>query len=461
MGLYAVRAFTISLLIGIAAAAAAATAAAMPPPEFPKTVTTSPADAAERYAALVERFQPAQGRDAGGVNAWAMLVDAAAVVREVDGRVWRDPAAGVTDTYPDFALIYDAPAAPTEKDKRNLALSLKLLGEYRGAGVFEKLVAIPATHRAARARIDSAEYRRVIGALGTPAGETWDGRLISVMLPELGSTRALARVNTARMHQAALTKNTPEYLAAFEQSLALARVSVHQPGTIDRLGGCAVAALAVDRAAKAVRAGGGGWTDPALLDALLAALDRQTKWPSLRLPIEGERLLVLDICRWAFDADGRPDPRLFSMVASMRGRSLDLAKFSGVLATRDETVAAANGLFDLLVKAHVAPASRREAAIAEVDAFVAALPPGQLVVPMVAPAYGKMLEADARTAARIAVLRVTLALEKHKIGAGGYPASLAGLRPPVAFNDPWNDRPLRYTKTATGYDLSSAEADGR
>ncbi len=83
---------------------------------------------------------------------------------------------------------------------------------------------------------------------------------------------------------------------------------------------------------------------------------------------------------------------------------------------------------------------------------------------MVAPAFNKLFETESRTAAHIAVLRITIALEKHKAAKGEYPADLAGLGglgAGIITTDPWNDQGLRYTKTATGYDLSSAEADAR
>lgn len=442
--------------LALSGVVATSSPAALPPPEFPKTATASPTDAADRYAALVEHFQPRNGRDARGPNAWKGLIAAAGAMREVDVRVWRDPAAGVTDASPDFALVYDPPEALADQDKRNLALSLKLLDEYEKAGVFALLGIMPGAPRAVRARVDSAEYRAAIGAAGGDAGEPWDGKLVSILLPELGSTRALTRVNVAVMQRAAEAKDVPRYVAAFEQTLAMARVCAHQPGLIDRLVADAIAALVADRATKTVR---GGWHDPALLDALEGALDRQTRWPSIRLQFEGERLLALDACRWALDKDGRPDIPMFSAIGAMSNRPFDFTKLSGPVPTRDETVKAINDYFDRLVSVQAPSAARRAAITGELNAFLDALPRGQLLVRMLAPAQEKAVEADARSMARVAVLRAAIAVEKHKLRTGEYPASFADLVPAVDTNDPWSDLPLRYARTANGYELSSAEAD--
>jgi len=450
---------TVALLFGVVAASTALSPNTPSTPHFPTTATTSPADCADRYAAIIEHFQPANARDPGGPNAWAMLIDAAAAMREVDARVWRGPAADSTDALPDFALIYAPPADITERDSLNLALSLKLLDEYRAAGVSDKLAIIPSTARAVRARPGSQEYDRAVRAMGAAqADDSWDGKIFGVLLSELAPTRALARINAARMHRAAEARDTQTFLSAFEQTLAIARVCSHQPGAIDRLVACSVARLAADQAGKAVRA---GWTDAAVIDGLAAALERQTKWPSLRLTIEGERLLALDTCRWLFDGDGKLDPKAAAIWGAIAGgdHPFDHTKIGDGRETRDDAVKTFNLAFDILAESPDPSSSQLKRLASDVAAFKAALPPGHALVRLMLPTQLKTYEENSRSRARLAVLRITLALEKHKAATGSYPDTLDQLVRTVDVIDPWTDLSLRYTKTAASYEISSAEAD--
>ncbi len=412
-----------------------------------------------RYADLIEHFQRAGGGGAGNGNAWEAVVKAGSWARTVDQRVWSGPAA-TTGTLPDFSLIYEPPAALAPDQAAAQALARSLLQEYRTAGVFDALAGATAPDRAARPRIDSAEYARAITELTGSTSPAWDERLISLLVPELGAARSLARVNAARMHEAASRRDAADFLAAFEQCGALARVCAQQPGAIDRLVACAIASLAAERARAAISA---GWTDPAVLDGICGALDRQTAWPSLRLPLEGERLLALDTCRWAFDSAGKPDPRAFAELGAMiaGGVPFDHTALTGAPLDRDATIAEINRAFDILAHGTALNRARRDKVAAEMGAYLDALPANQIVVRLLVPGQLKLAPSEARARSRLAVLRVTIALERHKAVHGTYPESLDAVTRAVDVTDPWTDTPLRYARTGDGYSLDSAEQDDR
>jgi hypothetical protein len=194
----------------------------------------------------------------------------------------------------DFSLLYTKfnPANPgatgnTYGDEAEFNMrrdfTKQALDKYREMGVFDTLSKIAARPVMVRAK--------------------HEGRLLEIMLPDLGAIRDLARANAARMRMAREAKDAKEFTQAFEQSMGLARVCTAEPILISNLVGVAVAALAMSETRDAITAGD---MTPEMLRAVSAALDRQNLH-GITHALGGERIFTLDMIQWTHTDDGHGD----------------------------------------------------------------------------------------------------------------------------------------------------------
>ena len=353
--------------------------------------------------------------------------------------------------------VHSAGSGDPEEFAALQARGREWLESFAAAGLFEQTARLPAAQTAVR--------------------PLTAGPLLDVRLPYLGEARGLARIQAARMHMAAERGDWADYTAAVEELLAMARIIASQTTLIDYLVGTAIESLALAEVRKDLAAG--LIDDPAAIDRLLAAIDRQ-QLPTSAHALEAERMFTLDVIQRVYTDNGKGDGRLIlTEVAGhpVLGPSLSspgIAKYGisnaagFVFPSRARTVADLNRLFDPLIADAGTPAYLRTSEFSA-DHFVESFPRLQLVLRAFAPALGGFRQTadDARTIA--AGTRLLLRLERHRLRTGAAPASLADLAaadPAADLIDPMTGEPFLYARLTDDphgrpYLLYAAGADGR
>lgn len=305
------------------------------------------------------------------------------------------------------------------------AVCREWIEEFRAAGGFDDL-----------ARLAQIPY----AARPYPEG----GPLVLVQLPELGYSRQLARMNSARMKLAADAGDEAQRLAAFEEMLACARLVGSQTTLIDNLVALAINALACLELRREII------EKPLSAQAardLLAAMDRH-QLPPAAGAFNGERFAALDMIQRTFSDNGSGDGVFLPAAAAGLGADLSSANAFGagpaeanrvfnVLGLfqpgRRETEARANAIYDYFAK--VASMTR-----AERSALTGPDPTVGLerfkILELLVPAVGKALESNDQLASDLAATRLMLALEIHRAEKGAYPAALAELVPSILPSEP-------------------------
>ncbi len=340
-----------------------------------------------------------------------------------------------------------------------IAICREWLEEFKKAGGFDDLARLPPIPYAAR-----------------PYPPT--GPLVLTLLPELGHSRQLARMNAGRMKLAADAGDDAQRLAAFQEMLASARLIGAQTTLIDNLVAIAINSTACGELRREIVAK--PLTQQAARD-FLAAMDRQSL-PSAAGAFDGERFSTLDMIQRTYSDTGNGNGRFLPSAAA--GLSQELGSPIGgpgsnmggsrafnVLGLlqpgRAETEARANAIFDHFVK--LAGMTRGERAGLTGSDPTVGLERFPLLALMV-PAVGKALESNDQVASELSVTRLMLALEIHRAEHGAYPATLAELAPailPDIPSDATNGKPFGYRPLAAGSDphgrgylLYSFGADG-
>ncbi|MBU6413351.1 MAG: hypothetical protein KGS45_07740 [Planctomycetes bacterium] len=329
-----------------------------------------------------------------------------------------------------------------ESKPENLDSARKLLDDLHAKGAFKDLDALAPRMRAVRK----------LKADG--------GMLIEVLLPNLASSRQLARANAARYHLAVMRGDLDEAVKAFESGLALGRFFMQQGILIDRLVGQAIVSLHTTAMQETIDK----ITDEATLKHLLAALDRQTKTPPVVLFLEAERRSILDTIQWTFtdlgDGNGYLSPQRFATVQSLSGNRMPGGQvFLGiVMADRKETTAALNRYFDEMGKYATLPRFERIKSTFQPDVEVEQLSQRYLMLEMLLPAFGSALNTDDRWKMEIAGVRTILGLEIWRRGHGGEPpAKLDDLVPGFLSQlpiDVFTGSPFGYKVLAPGSDAA-------
>jgi hypothetical protein len=326
------------------------------------------------------------------------------------------------------------------------AVCREWIEEFRKAGGFDDLAKLPPILYAAR------PY---------PEG----GPLVLILLPELGHSRQLARMNSARMKLAADAGDEAQRLAAFEEMLASARLLGSQTTLIDNLVAVAINALACMELRREII------EKPLSAQAardLLAAMDRQ-RLPSAAGALNGERFSVLDMIQRTYSDNGNGNgvflpaaaaglgadlssPNAFGATPGEANRALNVL---GLLQPgRRETELRANAIYDYFVK--LAEMTRAERAALTGPDPTAGLERFKILALMV-PAVGKALEANDQIGSDLAATRLMVALEIHRAEKGAYPAALAELVPSILPSEPVdavNGKPFGYRVLAPGADAA-------
>ncbi|HZW10710.1 MAG TPA: hypothetical protein VFF69_12470 [Phycisphaerales bacterium] len=375
--------------------------------------------------AYVEANQP-PGVSAADANAWDAFFHASARRAAIDAAI-RPPEAEYSADgrliQPDFDLLdgeWRRMADPDDVAYLGAceAAAARYLAAYEEAGLFDDLREVASRRRAVRP-LDLAP--------GAP--------VIEAVLPELGESRQFARMAVARMRRARAAGDIATFVEAFETALALARINDQQPFQIQALVGAAIEGLALAEARACLAAA------PSLetLDAIEGALARQRLGLPAEYHIEGERLSVLDAIGWFFE---EPSRVRFGQYSASRVQFLfGIASIEGPLGTYTANRSAIDAHFTALrASARTAP-RERGASPAVVPIPDLALPRTLLSWPAAGAAVRDKRELDLRA------MSILIALERHRIARGAYPASLGELTPPLppeVIEDPWSGSPLIY-----------------
>ena len=316
---------------------------------------TAKPGAAVNYVAqardLVDSYQPDEGE-----NGWAAMLEAIAAYERA---AFEDEDAGVWSD----AFSYINEPSGLDSDAR---------ATHRPRGTHHRSPS-PQLHRAAR-RLGLArrDGRRPRFARPLPPS----GRMVMLLLPELGKMRTLARAITADMHFAHEAGDDARAVSAATRGFALAKGCAQQLTIIDRLVGLAISALMLNEIRDELIARP---YSPEQLDELAKLFDRY-ELPSLKLAFEGEHLSILDSIQWTHTDNGRGNGRLIVSQAqgfvTMGGPTpsvlpaglVNLASIA--FPSKRQTTLQANEMFELLYEQAEMPRQQRLRQADSADAYV-------------------------------------------------------------------------------------------
>jgi hypothetical protein len=266
------------------------------------------------------------------------------------------------------------------------------------------------------------------------------GLLIARLFSDVSQARSIARANAARMYLAAKANDSDEFVAAFEQNLALARVLATQGTVLDRLIAGAIDALTVRRLQRHLMA---GEVDAPTCRELLRVLDRLGGRLPLSASIEGERLAFLDVVQRTHSDDGNGDGIFLPASLQNLGLQLGPSVAAGsatpwvlgnclwfAFPSKAQMTAKGNAFYDSAVKFADAPASRR-ATIGSPLAMIDSLPRRYRLLAILAPAVDSAARSADQAAMEVNATRIMLGIHIFEVEHSHAPAELQELVPGV------------------------------
>jgi len=426
---------------------------------------TAKADPTVDYGAkLMEHAAAWQGGDESD-DVWSVLTEAVELhQRLIDGLVDED-----TDTaYLDLAWVYeaisgydklledeisdekwigngyDSEAHGREQLDMSRDLSLKAIVEWEGSGILARLDVVAEGTRAIR-----------------PMPDTTTTLMLSMLLPEPGEMRKMARGLRAQMILSRDAEDWQAYARAFEHAMAIGRIECYQQILIERLVGIAIRALAVGQVHEDVMAGRLPSEALAMVDA---AMERQSGIPPMSYAFEGERAMGLDMVQWLHDSRGRLILSGVSGFGGMPGglRHPIVNVASIAYPRKAATEQWFNTFYDEAGAWYDLPFHERRSGVNPLDAMEDKIATSWRtpIQAIMLPALGKVSAADYHLHLNELGLRTLVAIERFRLDTGALPALLVDLVPgylqelPV---DPYADGValLRYRV------LESEDAEGR
>lgn len=352
-------------------------------------------------------------------------------------------------TGPRIAVYYDAiqpgfalqDLSPDHERRKALAILAKIPSS-RMPGLWDQLAA-------------STRYDRPLSG----------GPLVLELLPELGEARQLARMNVARMYDAADRSDYAELVRAYEHTLALARVLSYEPFTISRLVSIACRAIADAELRRLLIE---RRFPQETLDALIAAADRQRVTSPRSLGIQAEKLSFADFVQRTHSDTGNGNGRLlmgpFNALLGQTGTntlplpSSDAFNVIGLaLPSKRETLRRANTYYDLVIEQLDLPRIERDSAkLSQIDLQINKTSERNVVIKTLLPAFGKVIQSHDVDDLDSAGTRLMLAIERHRAAHGQLPQSLSVLTqnlPSAAAKelttDPFTGKPFGYIVLAS------------
>jgi hypothetical protein len=443
-----------------APAPAAAPAPAPGPAEAPAPAPTAAAPAAptEFSAAALAihakvnelnlAMNSEQGRDASLPNGWDMIVAAHAAFEEsLIGVIGPKDNWGNLQNWPAYAEIYD-PGSTRASSPESRALNTNIAHQHLAAldksGFFDRLD-------------EAARSPRAVRPLPDKPG-TWDGRLLAFQPPLMREARLLATIICAQMKLDLVKRDPAAAARRFEGGLAMARVFATQWSMFDRNTSDAITVQMLDIVRQHILESD---PNPAFLDGVAAAMERQFSLiPPASFIISGQRLVAQDMLRWCYadtdKGDGVALPGPYLEAAELGGSNVDIF-FQTDYAPRSQAQEKLSAFFDqadALINVPRFERGDRTAFLADAvdkapeDLRMPALPIVAFIVQRAFAAADEFgTERDG--------MRVMVALERHRIRTGAYPADPSALVPaelaalPV---DRFTGKPFIYRQLEKGQD---------
>ncbi len=280
-----------------------------------------------------------------------------------------------------------------------------------------------------------------------------DGPILEMLLPYLGASRQLARAQAARMRLAAEAGDRAQVQTAFEESLALARLTADQGFLICWLVGVTIGDVSLSELADGLvlhppqDEAGEKW-----LLAADAAIEREQfgLFPPLQHALEVERLAVADLVQRVHTGSGRLMPQKIARHAIFGDSPL-----SNITARayydRQETDAWLDRAYELSIAAANATGPDAVAADERAERFIDDLEWNNVIGEnfMIATHRSTRLERSRRIKA--AGTRVVIAVERYRLGNdGAIPQTLGDLGdllPDALRTDPFTGQPWDYQPT--------------
>lgn len=404
----------------------------------------------EQFMALVEEGQPPDAGP-GTPNAWELFTRAQLRMMDADAAAGLPQDSKGQEVNPDFTLIY-APRVielegeddwsgkqRQEQDRVAEAAARDRIERYRAAGVFDLMEEMAVRERAVRS-LHIAPSQPAVG----------------VLLPELGQSRNMARMNAGRMAVAlekGVAEGTEEWLRAMEANLAIARINRMQPFLLDKLVSVSISALTYERLRAFLKTHADGET----LVRVLEALDRQTGAIDMKTVLEGERRASLNTVGWVF-----MQKKMVRFGRLSKSDPLGFGAETGRVGTWAENRDALNGYFDQAGVLLSTPLRDRPP--------LDTAPTGLRLVDLMTPALSSAARGFDLAAMEEVGVRTMVALERFYAAEKRYPASLEELVPKYLAGvpvDPWDGKALKYRVHAAGqerdgwgYTLYSVGGDG-
>lgn len=394
---------------------------------------------------FVEAHQP-PGTLPTDANAWDAFDEAHYLRSQIDAEIisqLKFQNAGGPDVYPAFWLIYDEGDLDASPDMLAYDMLCKALAEesllaYQEQGLYDAIDAI-------------TPHRRAVRGISGPSSQP----LLFSLLPSLSEARVLARLNAARMHIAHQQNDLDGFISAFESILALARICRSQPTPVQSHAAAGMENLAYIRLRDYLAQ----HPSPEWLDAIDAAIKRQSESPPRDYPFRGRALMTIDAIAWTFSEPTRARFGRFSQGLGTFSGSFGLSlSTEGRLATYATNRAACDEFFEQVAQAALLePYKRGPLPIADGNLLLT-----DLLYPEVRYSLQTLdtLEAHRRATTTM------LALERYYLAKTTYPDTLAALVPeylPTLPLDPWTGNPLVYrpldAQHQTSYRLYSVGPD--
>jgi len=329
-------------------------------------------------------------------------------------------------------------------------MSRRKLSAFRAAGILELQAGLAARHK----------FIRPI-----PDGPLWAGAR-----PEIGTTRAMVRVGTARIFVARENGDEAEWIAAIRDTLGAARPMSRGEVLIERL----VYAAALNMIFGEVRQGLLETTpSPAAIRSVMSLVDDAVSIPPVQLTLDGERLAVLDFITRTYTDDGNENGTMIQgelerltesepMLLMLEGRSmkhkLGVMKILWTWGPprKQRSIERCDEYFRVGAEwLAAAPRDRANRSPSPAELMNRFEDQHEIALGIMIPNLDKLATVLDVNKVEIDGTRLMLTLELFKAQIGNYPAALSELVPDFIAGlplDPFTQRPYIYRRLQPGDD---------
>jgi hypothetical protein len=306
--------------------------------------------------------------------------------------------------------------------------------------------------------------------------ESNDGKLLSILFPNLAGFRQLAKAQRWRAYFHAEERQYKDALTDMITCFRVGRQLIGDRVLVEQLVGIAVIRLANDTIRDIL-------SEHEINSDTLAELQRELEEiaddKSFAINLKTERLMFYDELQRCFTAgdDGHIAPKHYIELASRAGESIYIAHSKDVFIRtllslfkntgyilflhpdRDETLKSGNAIYDYYEELALQTPAKIQTSMAERDVEIKQLCKKNFMLSILMPELERLIRIGYRARTDYNATLITIAVLRYKQDKGNYPESLEEL---VTLDylkelplDPWSDKPLVYRKTDGDFILYS------